>query len=108
MFEIEYREEVLDEDFPEIPKNLQRRIVRAIEARLTGEPEKYGTRLRQSLAGLWKLRVGDYRVVFEILTARVRIWAIVHRKRAYDESARRWPNSLKRSVVRRRLARNRT
>ncbi len=92
MFAIEYREEVLGEDLKEIPKNLQRRIVRAIEARLTSEPEKYGTRLRQSLAGLWKLRVGDYRVVFEIESGRVRIWAIVHRKRAYEEATRRWPS----------------
>lgn len=86
MFEIEYREEVLDEDLPEIPKNLQRRIVRAIESRLSSEPEKCGTRLRQSLAGLWKLRVGDYRVVFEIQPKRVRIWAIVHRKKAHEEA----------------------
>jgi mRNA interferase RelE/StbE len=93
LFEIEYREEVLGEDLPVIPENLQHRIVRAIEARLTSEPEKYGTRLRRSLAGLWKLRVGDYRVVFEIQPKRVRIWAIVHRKRAYEEAARRWPPS---------------
>lgn len=90
MFEIEYREEVLDEDLSEIPKNLQRRIVRAIDARLSTEPYEYGTRLRQSLAGLWKLRVGDYRVVFEIDGDRVRIWAIVHRKKVYEEAARRW------------------
>jgi mRNA-degrading endonuclease RelE of RelBE toxin-antitoxin system len=56
-------------------------IDRAIEARLATEPEKYGTRLRRSLLGLWKLRVGDYRVVFELQAGRVRVWAIVHRKR---------------------------
>lgn len=93
MFEIEFREEVVSEDLPVIPKNLQRRIVRAIETRLTSEPEKYGTRLRQSFAGLWKLRVGDHRIVFEIQPGRVRIWAIVHRKKAYEEAARRWPPS---------------
>ena len=89
MLEIEYRPEV-EADFAAIPRNLRRRIVRAIEDRLMTEPEQYGTRLRQSLHGLWKLRVGDHRVVFELTTNLVRVWAIVHRKRAYEEAARRW------------------
>jgi mRNA interferase RelE/StbE len=89
LFEIEYREEILEEDLPQIPVNLRRRIVRAIESRLGTEPSKYGVRLRRSLQGLWKLRVGDYRVVFELQNERVRVWAIVHRKRVYEEAARR-------------------
>jgi mRNA interferase RelE/StbE len=29
-------------------------------------PQEYGLPLRKSLGGYWKLRVGDYRVVFKI------------------------------------------
>lgn len=88
-FEVLYREEVVDEDLPGIPANLRRRIFKAIEARLATEPTRYGTRLRRSLSSLWKLRVGDYRVVFEIERKTVRIWAIAHRKDVYPEADRR-------------------
>jgi len=88
-FRVVYRPEVLSEDLPGIPRNLQARILRAIDGRLTTEPLRYGTRLRRSLSGLWKLRVGDYRVVYEIEERTVRIWAIAHRKRAYLEVERR-------------------
>jgi mRNA interferase RelE/StbE len=90
LVEIEYREEVIENDLPSVPKNIRRRIVAAIENRLGTEPEKYGDRLKRSLIGLWKLRVGDYRVVFELTSGRVRIWAVLHRKKAYEEAARRW------------------
>lgn len=89
-FEVLYREEVVAEDLPAIPRNLQKRILRAIESRLATEPAQYGTRLRRSVSSLWKLRVGDYRIVYEIEGKTVRIWTIAHRKRAYAEAESRW------------------
>jgi len=86
-----YRDAVLDEDFARIPRNIQRRIIRAIENRLTTEPTRYGERLRRSLFGLWRLRVGDYRVIYEVQGKTVRIWAVGHRRDAYDEISKRWP-----------------
>ncbi|MGH9442360.1 MAG: type II toxin-antitoxin system RelE family toxin [Thermoanaerobaculia bacterium] len=82
MFEVELREQVLEEDLPAMPANIRRRVIRAIEARLATDPVQYATRLRQSLHGLWKLRVDDFRVVFALETSRVRVWAIVHRRKA--------------------------
>lgn len=78
------------EDLDEMPQNLRARILRAIEQRLTTAPSRYGIRLRQSLAGLWKLRVGDYRVVYELEGAQVTVWAIRHRKHVYPIVERRW------------------
>lgn len=89
-YRILYRPEVLSEDLTEIPRNLQRRIVHAIETRLGTDPARYGSRLRRSLSSLWKLRVGDYRVVYELEAETVRIWLIAHRKTAYREAERRW------------------
>ncbi len=60
-----YDPAVLD-DVRGIPANLQGRIRRAIETRLRVAPDQYGERLSKDLHGLWKLRVGDYRIVFEI------------------------------------------
>jgi len=46
--------------------------------------------LSQSLGGLWKIRVGDYRIVYEIEEKKVTVWAIRHRTDVYREAERRW------------------
>lgn len=76
-------------DLEELPKNLQGRILRAVEARLSAAPHRYGVRLRRALSGLWKLRVGDYRVVYELRGSVVTIWAVRHRRDVYQEVKRR-------------------
>ena len=86
----EHRPEVYDHDFPNIPRNIRARIIRAIEQRLMTNPTGYGTRLAQSLRGLWKIRVGDYRIVYEIEEKTVTVWAIRHRNDVYEEIERRW------------------
>ena len=88
-YTIEIRDVAL-EDLNDMPRNLRQRVLRAIEERLGKAPAHYGVRLRQSLAGLWKLRVGDYRVVYEVKETRVTIWAIRHRKHVYPTVEYRW------------------
>ena len=88
-YEVRYRPEVVDEDLAVIPRNLQKRILDAIDARLRTEPARYGVRLRRSLWGLWKLRVGDYRIVYEIVESEIFVWAVAHRKSVYGEVERR-------------------
>ena len=82
-------------DLKGIPRNLKKRILEAIETRLTQAPDRYGQRLRQSLHGYWKLRVGDYRVVFEILGRQVRVYGVMDRREVYGEISKRtakgWP-----------------
>ncbi len=65
--------------------------MRAIESRLMTEPAKYGERLRRSLTGLWKLRVGDYRVCYDIQERTVTVWAIRNRRDVYAILERRRP-----------------
>ncbi len=86
---VRYRPEVVDEDLAPLPRNLQKRILDAIDSRLTTEPARYGVRLRRSLWGLWKLRVGDYRVVYEIADQEILVWVIAHRKAVYEEAEKR-------------------
>lgn len=86
---VEFREVVWD-DLETLPRNIRERIIRAIEQRLTTAPTRYGVKLRQSLADLWKLRVGDYRVVYEVSGAQVTVWAVRHRKDVYAAVERRW------------------
>ena len=89
-YEVELRPDVVAEDLTELPANIRARIIRAIDGRLTTEPTRYGVRLSQSLGGLWKIRVGDYRIVYEIEEKKVTVWAIRHRKDIYAEAERRW------------------
>lgn len=82
-FEVVYHPAVLGEDLPGLPANLRQRLERAIRARLTTSPQQYGAPLRGSLQGHWKLRVGDYRVVFRIVGAEVYVLKIGHRRTVY-------------------------
>ncbi|OGF46899.1 MAG: addiction module antitoxin RelB, partial [Candidatus Firestonebacteria bacterium RIFOXYA2_FULL_40_8] len=65
--------------------NIKQRIKTAIELRLTVHPEKYGLPLRNTLKGYWKIRVGDYRVVYQIKEKAIVVKAIMHRKDIYKE-----------------------
>lgn len=80
-----YHPKVGEEDLPPIPLNVQRRIASAIETRLGSAPEQYGEPLKGTLKGYWKLRVGDYRVVYKIVGTEVWIFGILHRKQIYED-----------------------
>lgn len=89
-YEVELRPDVVVEDLTELPANIRARIIRAIDSRLGTEPTRYGVRLSQSLGGFWKIRVGDYRIVYDVEGKKVTVWAIRHRKAVYQEAERRW------------------
>lgn len=90
-YEIFYRPEIHD-DLDAIPKNVVRRIKKAIEERLETLPRDYGERLSRSLCNLWKIRCGDYRIVYEIHegSRSITLWAILHRREIYEEVFKRW------------------
>jgi mRNA interferase RelE/StbE len=70
-------------DLAGIAEPLKGRIRKAIEERLAKAPERYGEPLRRTLKGYWKMRVGDYRTVFEPSSESVLVLAIRHRKEVY-------------------------
>ena len=76
-------------DLKRIPPEARRRIQSAIESRLTTEPNRFGVRLQGALRPYWKLRVGDYRILFWIAVDTVGILAILHRKDVYEQAERR-------------------
>lgn len=90
-WKILYHQDVKD-DLKEVPSSVGDRIRQAIEKRLMTSPDQYGERLSKDLSGLWKLRSGDYRIVFDIdhMEHTVTIWGIRHRRRVYADMARRW------------------
>ena len=88
-FELKYHPDVKSVDLPLLDARLRTRIKNAVEARLTFAPHLYGEPLHKTLRGYWKLRVGDYRVVFKILQKEVWILGIIHRKKVYDAIEKR-------------------
>lgn len=84
---IYYHPKVVSEDIPNLPKVSATRIKKAIESKLAMHPETFGTPLRGSLVPLWKLRVGDYRIVYDLKDTKVYIHAIGHRKHIYTRIA---------------------
>ena len=88
-FTLRYHPDVKIKDLPVIDAKLKNRIKDAIERRLATEPHQYGEPLRKTLKGYWKLRIGDYRVVFKIVGDEVWILGIIHRKKVYEAIEKR-------------------
>jgi mRNA interferase RelE/StbE len=68
---------VLKKDFRKIGLEDQRKIIRAIRQRLATRPKDYGEPLRGELKGFWKLRVGQFRVIYEIYEEQVVVSVIM-------------------------------
>lgn len=90
-YALRYHPRVADRDVQKIPALMRTRIARTIEARLSTSPEEYGVPLAGTLRGYWKLRVGDYRVVFRVTADEVWVLAILHRRDVYETARRRLP-----------------
>jgi mRNA interferase RelE/StbE len=88
-YTLRYHPRVADQDLKKIPPAARSRIARSIEERLGTAPERFGAPLTGDLGGYWKLRVGDYRVVFKVIAGDVWILAIVHRRDVYERASRR-------------------
>ena len=88
-FELRYHPDVRDVDIPKLDETLKKRIKKAIEERLSISPHQYGEPLRKTLKGYWKLRVGDYRVVYKDEGNEVWIFAIINRKDVYTKIIKR-------------------
>ena len=67
-----------------IDNNLKERIIKKIEE-LSFNP-RIGIPLTGNLSGLWKLRIGDYRAIYQIFEDKViiSVLKIGHRKNVYD------------------------
>ena len=89
VFELKYHPDVRAIDIPLINSKLRKRIKKAVETRLATAPHQYGEPLRKTLKGYWKLRVGDYRVVFKIVESEVWVLGIIHRKDVYGKIKKR-------------------
>lgn len=68
-----------------LPGNVVQRIFPKIEA-LAANPRPSGCKKLKGSSDLWRIRIGEYRVIYSILDQKIRIEiiAIRHRREAYD------------------------
>ncbi len=79
--EVEYKASV-ERDLRKIDKKQINRILDRIEEVLSENPDK-GEALKGQYNGLYKLRIGDYRVMYAKTKAGVLVVRIRHRGKAY-------------------------
>ena len=76
-----YKESV-EKDLRRIGQQPALRIIDAIHERLAGKPD-VGYPLRGEYAGLFRFRVGDYRIIYTKVGDGILVLRIAHRKGAY-------------------------
>jgi mRNA interferase RelE/StbE len=66
----------------------QKEILAYLDERVTGkeDPRRFGKALHANLAGLWRYRVGDYRILCQIRDGQllVLVVSVGHRKNIYE------------------------
>ncbi len=74
-----------DRQLTKLPPDIQVRLTRRLRE-LASEPRGRGVTALQGLKGAYRVRVGDYRIVFEVVDAerRVKVQAVGHRRQVYD------------------------
>jgi mRNA interferase RelE/StbE len=77
----------VDRQLHKLPTDVQRRIVRAV-GELAFDPRPVGVVKLAGVENLWRIRIGDYRVVYEIHDAQliVLVLRMAHRRDVYRGS----------------------
>ena len=69
-------------------KPAQRGIIAYLDERIAGDadPRRFGKGLKADLAGLWRYRVGDYRILCQIRDGELLVLVVAagHRRDIYD------------------------
>lgn len=83
MYKIVYSDQAINKDIPKLAFAVKQTIKLNIEKKLLSDPIKFGKPLRYSKKGSRSLRVGDYRVIYQIKDQTINILVIQHRKDCY-------------------------
>lgn len=86
LWSISYVKSAVD-DISELDGSAKRIIKKAIEEKLMVDPLKFGKPLRRNLSGLFKLRVGDHRIIYQVKENEVVVVVVKvgHRREVYED-----------------------
>ena len=65
MYKVLYLE-IVEDDLAAMDKPVRKRVMDKIEKTLARDPRGLGKALSGPFAGLWRYRIGDYRVIYKI------------------------------------------
>jgi len=88
-WQVLYHPTVAKKDIPILSSVVAKRIKKVIEEKLVTNPLFYSFPLHGSLQNLFKLRVGDWRVVYSVNNRTVLILVIANRQDVYQVAKRR-------------------
>lgn len=63
---IQYADHVIKKDIPALSHAVRLRVRKTIESKIVTDPLRFGKPLRYSMHHLRSLRVGDYRVLYQV------------------------------------------
>lgn len=78
--------EDFDRDYRKLDRAVQRRVIAYLEAiEQLDDPRQRGKRLTANHAGVWRYRVGDYRILTQITDETLTVLAlrVGHRRKVY-------------------------
>ena len=87
-YRVEFHPKV-DKDFARIQPGDVRRILAAIREKLVADPFTAGTPLHGQLSGFYKLRIGDYRIIYAVKDDIVFVLVVAQRGMVYELAGRR-------------------
>lgn len=70
--------------FEKLSPELQKQIKKAIRTKLSLRPYDFKPLSGKKFFGLWRIRVGDYRIIYRIVDNSVYILAVGHRSKIYN------------------------
>lgn len=86
MYKVCYLDSV-EKDLKSLDKSSRKRILDKIENHLAKDPESLGKPLVGEFKGMWRYRIGDFRVIYKIAQKEILILVarIGHRKNIYEQ-----------------------
>lgn len=98
MWEVVIHPLVEKEDFKKVSRQEQQLIIKAIRKKLTKAPDIFGKPLTGNLKGFWRLRVEDYRVIYQIQNQQVLVKVVKvgirRNSEVYEEMLKRIPHLM--------------
>lgn len=85
MYQLRYSDRVRTIDLPKLDASVRGTVSETIIRKLTVAPDAFGKPLRHSLRLLRVLRVGDWRVIYQLSGNEVFIVSVRHRREGYED-----------------------
>jgi len=81
-----------EKEFLELPKDVRAVVQRRLDDLAADPGSVGGRRLTSTLKGLSKLRIGKYRVSYQVdhEAQSITVWQVGHRSKFYEQARRRW------------------